>query len=314
MVNKTGNEIILSFVIVNYNLAVEIENCLNSIFTVIADLSFEVIIVDNNSPDKKIYETQKKFKKKNIHFYFLDENIGFGKGCNFGFSKTNGKYVCFLNPDTIISDPIFLPIIDLFEKDNTIGIIGPRQMLRKKIFDFSAGFYPNIFFELFNLFWIGTFLEALIVFLYTKVKTGKYFELDWILGAAIFIRADLFKQIDGFDKEYFMFFEEVDLCKRVSENGFKIIYYPKLKINHIGSVSGKRDYTLFTKRIYTSKFLYISKHYRPFYKSFMNFLLTLQIISQIILWTLWFPINRQKSSQKLSGFTYLLKNRFQLIQ
>ncbi len=151
--NLSNPKITLSIIIVNYNLAVEIENCLNSLFEKINSakgmgINYEIIIVDNNSPDKKLPETEKNFRKNNIYFYYLSENIGFGQGCNFGFSKASGEYICFLNPDTIIKEDIFLPILDLFECDKSIGIIGPKQQVRSNKFDFSAGFYPNIFFEL----------------------------------------------------------------------------------------------------------------------------------------------------------------------
>jgi len=309
-VNLSDKKKDLSIIIVNYNLAKEIENCLNSLFNEINipnRIDYEIIIVDNCSPDKGLFETEKKFKKDNIHFYYLDENIGFGKGCNYGFSKTSGKYICFLNPDTLVTEDVFSPIIKLFESNRSIGIIGPQQQARPPFFDFSAGFYPNIVFELVNLLGLGVFFEGLIMSLYTKLKRNKVLEVDWILGAAIFIRSELFKEINGFDKDYFMFFEEVDLCKRVSNKGLKIIYYPQIKIYHIGSVSGKKDYTLYTIRTYSSKFLYISKHYEGLYKSVMRFLIHLQMFSQIFIWTIFFPINKQKSKQKLDAFFYLLK-------
>ena len=254
----------LSIIIINYNLAKEIEGCLNSLLKEINSkglVNYEILIVDNNSPDNSILQTEKKFRKDNIQFYFLNKNVGFGGGCNYGFSKAAGKYICFLNPDTIIIEDIFSPILDLFETDKSIGIIGPKQQVGPPFFDFSAGLYPNIFFELFNLFGAGVFFEGILMFLYTNITKKKSFEVDWILGAAVFIRAELFKAINGFDKDYFMFFEEVDLCKRVSNKGLKIIYYPTLKIHHIGSVSGKKDYSKYTIRTYSSKYIYISKHY-----------------------------------------------------
>src|SRR5690606_30178610 len=151
----------LSIIIINYNLAKEIENCLNSLIPVIEsnEFNYEIIIVDNNSPDLKLRETEKKFSKDNFYFYYLEENIGFGKGCNFGFTKANGEYICFLNPDTIIKSNIFIPVLNLFKEDASTGIIGPKQQVRKPFFDFSAGFYPNIIFELFNLFGMGVFFE-----------------------------------------------------------------------------------------------------------------------------------------------------------
>jgi GT2 family glycosyltransferase len=163
------------------------------------------------------------------------------------------------------------------------------------------------------LFGIGVFFEGFIVSFYTKLKRNKNLEVDWILGAAIFIRSELFKMINGFDKDYFMFFEEVDLCKKVSDAGFKIIYAPKLKICHIGSVSGKKDYRLYTIRTYSSKYIYISKHNKTYKKILIRFLLFAQLFSQIIIWSVLFPMNKQKSKQKLSAFFYLAKNKFKLV-
>jgi GT2 family glycosyltransferase len=309
------NKIDLSFIIINYNLAKEIEDCLNSLMLIVdslKDFRCEIIIVDNNSPDKKLPETEKKFNRDNNKFYYLDENVGFGKGCNFGFSKASGEYICFLNPDTIIKENIFLPIIDLFKNNKSIGIIGPKQQVRPPFFDFSAGFYPNILFELFNLFGVGVFFEGFIVFILTKINKNKILKVDWILGASIFIKSEMFAAVDGFDKDYFMFFEEVDLCKRISDKGFKIVYCPQYSIHHIGSVSGKKDYTLYTIRTYSSKYLYISKHYAYLYKLLMKSLLYLQSFSQMIIWTILYPANKQKSKQKLNAFIYLIKHKMRL--
>lgn len=305
----------ISIIIINYNLSQEINDCLSSLIKIVdidKDFNYEVIIVDNNSPDKKLQETEKKFDRDNIKFYYLDENVGFGKGCNYGFSKASGEYICFLNPDTIIKENIFVPILNVFKNDKSIGIVGPKQQVRSPFFDFSAGFYPNILFELFNLFVVGVFFEGFIVFILTKINKNKILKVDWILGASIFVKSEMFAAVDGFDKDYFMFYEEVDLCKRVSDKGFKIVYYPQYSIHHIGSVSGKKDYTLYTIRTYSSKYLYISKHYKSFYKLLMKSLLYLQLFSQMIIWTILYPTNKQKSKQKLNAFIYLIKNKMRL--
>lgn len=304
---------LVSIIIVNYNLSNEIENCLNSLLTILnlnKIIEYEIIIVDNNSPDKKLPETENKFQQDNIKFYYLTENVGFGKGCNYGFAKSNGKYLCFLNPDTIVNEDIFSPIISIFAKDNSVGIIGPKQQFRRPFFDFSAGFYPNVFIEMFSIIGVSVFIEAFIVFLLTKLSKKKYLYLDWILGACIVIKADLFKSIDGFDKDYFMFFEEVDLCKRVKNLGYKIVYYPHISIKHIGSVSGKKDYMRYTIRSYVSKILFISKHYDNYYAFILKTLMYLHYLSEVIIWTLLFPFNTIKSIQKLQAFIFLIKNKF----
>lgn len=304
---------ILSIIIINYNLENEIDNCLNSLlqtFRSIDNLSqlFEIIIVDNNSPNKSLFKLEEKYKSDHIHFYYSEKNLGFGKGCNLGASKAKGDFILFLNPDTIVEEDIFTSVISLFNSDNKIGIIGPKQQLRKPFFDFSAGFYPNILLEIFNLFGLGVFFEGFLVNLLTRFSKKDYLKLHWILGAAIFIRKDLFEMINGFDKDYFMFFEEVDLCRRVFKGGYKIIYYHKLKIHHIGSVSGKRNYFLYTVRTYASKYLYLTKHYKGLNRITMVFLLRMQLISQIIIWSLLSPLSLDKSKQKIRSFLYLIKH------
>jgi hypothetical protein len=302
----------ISVIIVNYNLAQEIENCLNSLIPILnssGKINYEVIIVDNDSPDKSLPEVEKKFKQNKIRFYYLEENTGFGKGNNFGFSKASGEYICFLNPDTIIKHDIFLHIIALFESDKSIGIIGPKQQVRSPFFDFSAGFSPNIFFELFNLFGVGVFLEGFIISLMTRLKKNHKIKVNWILGAAIFIRSDLFRKVNGFDRDYFMFFEEVDLCNRVLKQNLRILYCPQFEIYHIGSVSGKKDYKLYTIRTYSSKRIFVNKHFHSITKILMISLLYLQLFSQIIIWAILFPVNTQKSKQKINSFAYLIKNK-----
>ncbi len=300
----------VSIIIVNYNLTKELDECLNSLIANIkaSTLNIEIIVVDNNSPNKDLVQLEKKINYENISFFYLDKNLGFGKGCNYGYTLASGKYICFLNPDTLIEEDIFSPILELFESDGKIGIIGPQQQVRKPFFDFSAGYSPNIFFELFNLFGLGVFLEGFLIVLITSIIKNKVYNVNWVLGACLFIRSDVFDEINGFDRDYFMFFEEVDLCKRVISIGLKIIYYPNLKINHIGSVASKKDYRLYTIRTYSSKNIYISKHYKLLYKFLMRFFLFTQLFSQVIIWTILYPLNNQKSKQKINSFIYLIKH------
>lgn len=303
----------LSIIIVNYNLSEEIANCLDSLLKLdISDntFSFEVIIVDNDSPDKKLKLVEEKNNYEHIKFYYLDNNVGFGKGCNYGFTKASGKYICFLNPDTLVKTNLFNKVIELFEKDSSIGIIGPKQQLQKPFFDFSAGYSPKVFFEIVNLFGIGIFVEGIIMFSQSSILKRSPIYVNWILGACIFMKASLFEKVNGFDPDYFMFFEELDLCKRVKDSGHKIIYIPELSIHHIGSVSGKKNYFLYTVRTYASKYIYINKHYKFLFKNIFKALLYLQLFSQIIIWSILALKNKEKGTEKIKAFIYLLKNGF----
>lgn len=308
-----SSKLLLSIIIINYNLEDEIEKCLISLLKTLNGIeflseAFEIIIIDNNSPNKKLPELEKKFSSDKIHFYYSDINLGFGKGCNLGASKAKGEYLLFLNPDTIVQEDIFTPIFKLFQSNDQIGIIAPKQQVRKPFFDFSAGFYPNIFYEILNLFGVGVFFEGFLMNLLTRISSKSFIKVGWILGAAIFIKKNLFEEINGFDKDYFMFFEELDLCKRVVKEGYKIIYYHSIKINHIGSVSGKKNYFLYTVRTYASKKIFIEKHYNFPEKQIMLLLLYLQLFSQIFIWIFLSPISKEKSKQKIKSFIYLIRN------
>lgn len=308
---KSGFSKELSIIIINYNLAKEIENCINSLLATFANaggLSYEVIIVDNNSPDKQLPQIEKKFPQDFIKFIYSKKNLGFGKGCNLGFSNSKGRFICFLNPDTIIQEDIFSPLIRILEQDSSVGIIAPKQQVKKPFFDFSAGYSPKIIFEIFNVFGLGVFVEGLLMQIIGK--GSKLVDVNWILGAFILIKADLFDEIGGFDKDYFMFFEEVDLCRKVMNKGFRILYAPQYKIHHIGSVSGKKNYRLYTIRTYSSKYIYITKNIKPYLRYIYRSLLYIQLVSQIIIWLILFPLNHQKSRQKLSAFIFLIRNNY----
>lgn len=309
-----SSKFLLSIIIINYNLEDEIEKCLISLLRTLNGIEFlsnvfEIIIIDNNSPNKKLPMLEKKFASDKIHFHYSDINLGFGKGCNLGASKAKGDYLLFLNPDTIVQEDIFTPIFNLFKSNDQIGIIAPKQQVRKPFFDFSAGFSPNVFYELLNLFGIGVFFEGFLMNVLTKFSSKNFIKVDWILGAAIFIKKNLFEEVNGFDRDYFMFFEELDLCKRVVKKGYKIIYYHSIKINHIGSVSGKKNYFLYTVRTYASKKIFIEKHFNLPIKQIMLTLLYLQLYLQIFIWILLSPISKEKSLQKIKSFLYLIKHR-----
>ncbi|MGQ9800019.1 MAG: glycosyltransferase, partial [Ignavibacterium sp.] len=110
-----SSKFLLSIIIINYNLEDEIEKCLINLLKTLNGIeflseAFEIIIIDNNSPNKKLPELEKKFTSDQIHFYYSDKNLGFGKGCNLGAAKSKGDFLLFLNPDTIVQEDIFTPI------------------------------------------------------------------------------------------------------------------------------------------------------------------------------------------------------------
>lgn len=300
----------LSFIIVNYNLASEVCACIESLLTNVSDIEYEIIVVDNNSSDvtsKTMEQNFPRTKFPNIHFFFLSQNKGFGSSCNFGVARSSAEIVCFLNPDILIKDNVFPELLKLLKSNKDIAAVGPRSTV-KKCFDFSAGVFPNIYFEFLNIFYVGRHFESIYIFLKSKLLKGKPFLVDWILGASIIIKKDIFNKVNGFDEDYFLYFEEMDLFYRLRKMGYKIYYYPAQEIEHLGSMSTKKNYSFFTRTFYNSKLLFFEKQYGILVGKIFKFVTYLQVIFQLFLWIIMIPFSKNKSVSKLRGFWRVLRN------
>ena len=122
----------------------------------------------------------------------------------------------------------------------------------------------------------------------------------------MFIRRSVFEKVNGFDTNFFMYSEEIDLCKRIKDLGGRIIYYPALEIIHKGSVGSKKKYYFFTKTSYESKYYYIKKHFDRLKKNLIICFLKIHIMIQLLVWIILYPVNQHKSKGKIKAFRKLL--------
>lgn len=300
----------LSIIIINYNLSNETKECVVSLLDNTSDIDFEIILVDNNSEDKSIIKVAEEFsqnKKLNFTFIRTEKNIGFGNACNLAVKKSSGKWLFFLNPDTIIKDNIFQEIYIELNKDcEKKGIIG-LNVNSSKIMDYSAGYFPNYLFEILNICLLGRYFEAICVKINGIISRTKKLNVDWVMGAALFIEKQLFEEINGFDPDYFLYFEEMDLCKRVINKELPVNYFSNIKIEHRGGASSKRNYYFLTKMFYKGKLLFIKKHSKESAFSIYKILFLFTIINQIAFWWILKFTNKEKSSGKIRAFREILK-------
>ena len=304
-----------SIIIVNYNLSHEVKNCINSLVDLPKSSNFEVILIDNHSHDKTILDIAKNFSL-NLKFKFTfirtETNLGFGKACNLAVQNASAPILFFLNPDTIIKDDIFEKVSHSLKNDNKIGIVG-INVNENKIMDFSAGYFPNYTLELLNIISLGRIVEALYMRLRVKFTKAKILNVEWVMGAALFISKELFEMVGGFDADYFLYFEEMDLCKKVLIKGNSIKYLADVKINHIGSVSSKKNYYFFTKMFYKGKLIFLKKHSASLSFTIYRYLIYLHFINQIVIQSFLKLNNKSKSEGKIKAFkrTYLIFSTIQ---
>lgn len=239
---------IFSIIIVNFNTKSLTKNCLDSIFFNCLESDFEIIAVDNNSQDGSIEMLKKDFGDK-IKLIANSKNIGFGSANNQAAKIAQGEYLFFLNSDTVVKSDILSPIKQFLSNNKEVGIISPKLLLEDGSEQERAyGEFPNLF---------NVVAEK---FKNQKIEEIKPFEVDWVSGAALIIRKDIFCEINGFDEKFFMYFEDIDLCKRVKDLGFKAVVYPAAPIAHLCGKSIKK----FNKRkeyYYKSQDYFYKKHY-----------------------------------------------------
>jgi GT2 family glycosyltransferase len=304
---------VFSIIIVNYNLSSEVNNCINSLTKNTNGSEFEIILVDNHSEDESILRIAEEFSKdRSLNFKFVrtEENIGFGKACNLAVKHSRGELLFFLNPDTTIKENILKRMNEEMEKhslDYNKNILG-FNVSNQKLFDFSAGIFPNYFIEFLNVFSIGRFAEAAFVKIRSVFSSNKVLRLDWVMGSSLLIGRESFLKIGGFDPNFFLYFEEMDLCRRAKNNDMSVLYFRDIRIDHIGSVSAKKNYYFFTKMFYKGKLLFLKKHSKNLQFYIFQVLLFFHIIFQIVFMYFLMLKNSKKSLGKIRAFREILSN------
>jgi N-acetylglucosaminyl-diphospho-decaprenol L-rhamnosyltransferase len=228
----------LSIIIVNWNSLGYLRKCLTSIYEHVRDLPFEVIVVDNASPEPGIEFLKADFPgvlviKSNI-------NLGFAGANNLGFSRSSGEYVLFLNPDTEITDNAFKTMLDQAGSVPDPGVIGCKLLNSDLTVQTSCiqtfPTIPNQLFdyEYFRLRWPSSSLWG-IGALFSASETPVPVEV--ISGACMLLRRDVFERAGIFTEDYFMYAEDLDLCYKVKALGFRNYYVGKAQVIHHGGRS-----------------------------------------------------------------------------
>ncbi len=210
----------------------------------------------------------------------------------------NGNLLCFLNPDTTVESNFLECLVETLDSSGCT-MVGPVYN-DPSLFEFSSGFFPNIIFETLSIIMIGRHLEAALMS-FRRRFSAPYLKVEWILGACMLLSKRSFDELGGFDENFFLYFEEVDLCKRIYDQGGSIVLAANCKINHTGSVSGKKDYSAFTERFYQGKLRYIRKQTEGAKQTILIRTVWLQLVFQKFFWTVGSLFKSQKSKKKIEG-------------
>ncbi|MBF0575760.1 glycosyltransferase family 2 protein [Dysgonomonas sp. GY617] len=246
-------EDLVSIIIVNYNTEQLLEDCIVSIGKHTRNVNCEIIVVDNNSEQGSLSSLAEKYPT--IRFHLSDENQGFGRANNIGASIAKGEYLFFLNPDTLLINNAIFILYEYLKKHSEVGICGGNL--------YRGDMKPAVSFHILDFY-----KRELRILLNKKWKQGFNHSdqpqaVKVIMGADLFISKSLFLKYNGFDEDFFMYFEEVELCDRIRKTGYKIMSVPEAKIIHLegGAAENKNEdlHKWSYQEHWYSKFIYFSK-------------------------------------------------------
>lgn len=211
--------------------------CIDSVFKNTFGIDFEVILVDNASNDesKDVFTHDSRIK-----YIFSEENLGFGKANNLGVAHASGRNIFFLNSDTLLINNAVKILSDYLDSDVNCGICGGNLydkggMPTFSFYRYNHSLFRDMFKSLFN---VCDFIR------YGKNQfhnnTNHVLEVCQISGADLVLRKSIIDKIGCFDPAFFMYYEDSELCYRVSKNGYKVISVPNAKIQHLCGKSDKK--------------------------------------------------------------------------
>ena len=230
----------LSILIVTYNSAHLIGKLLNHLHTEMAGLSAEVIVLDNASRDSTA--SLVRSAHSGVKLIASTENLGFAAGNNQAARAASGRYLLLLNPDAFPATGALRQALAMLAQAQNVGLAGGELIGADGSRQPSARMFPTLRDEFFTLSGLAARFpnHPLLGRLDRRwADPDENAVVDWIPGAFVFIPAAVFAQLGGFDERFFMYYEEVDLCRRMQQQGLNIHYWPALKAMHIGGESAK---------------------------------------------------------------------------
>jgi GT2 family glycosyltransferase len=274
----------ISVIIVSYKGAERLAACLESLARPTAGkITSEVIIADNCSEDEGIDLLEKKYTQ----FRFLHNavNGGFANGCNLGASHATGEFILFLNPDTVVVPWAVESLIEAARGNPDFTLCSCRQVRHDSSESIAWGAFPGLW----NITGIQRALGRLLrgrEQVRVDTANSEIWFPDWVSGSVILIRKSDFVAAGGFDNDYWMYFEDVDLCKRISEKGGKVAFFRNITIEHNHGGSSRINIRTASKtkcEVMISRHLYISKHKRGIEKAVIQvFMVVNNLVSGLI--------------------------------
>lgn len=230
----------LSVLVVTYNSARLVDPLLSALARELAPLNAEVVLVDNASHDGTVDAVRRRHPW--VRLVQSEHNLGFAAGNNLAARHARGRMLLMLNPDALPEPGAIASGLQAMEEHPEVGLAGGRLLDEHGATQPSARMFPGLLQEFIVLSGLAArFPRSRLfgAFDRTWADPGQAATVDWVPGAFAFMPRDLFESLGGFDERFFLYYEEVDLCRRIRERGLQVRYWPELRVHHIGGESAR---------------------------------------------------------------------------
>jgi len=241
----------VSAIVLNYKTSNDTIKCVEALLkqTIAPDL--EIIVVDNHSEDGSLEKLRQLLgPDKPVQILHTTKNLGYGKGNNFGAERARGEFILIINPDNILEPDGLMKMVKYLKENPDVGIIGPKLIFPNGTIRDSYRTFPTpIDLIIKRTFLRNIFKKRMCRYLQWDKDPNEVRDTDWLVGACLFIKRNLYEELGGFDKRFFLFFEDIDICRRCWKLGKQVVYLPKASANdNERRLSAGGFFSFFTKR------------------------------------------------------------------
>jgi hypothetical protein len=276
----------LSIIIVNWNSTSYVLDCVKSVYAHTHDIRFEIIVVDNNSPDGDADEVRQRFP--DVVLIKSPENLGFARANNLGFQAAKGEMVVFLNPDTVLTNPAFDLMLQKFRSLPSVGAVGCTLLNHDQSIQTSAiQTFPTALNQLLDIDVIRNRFPACSLWNIAPLFAGgsEPSQVEVISGACLMLRREIFARVGMFSDDYFMYAEDLDLCFKLVRAGYANYFLPQGRIIHFGGKSSNA--TRATVMKWKSILHYIAKHRGLAYLFLFRIAMACSAMTRLVFMALW---------------------------
>lgn len=248
----------LSIIIVSWNTRDILAQCLRSVFESETARQYEVLVVDNGSSDGSVEMIRESYPQ--ICLFSNKDNVGFARANNQAIAYSSGEYVMLLNPDTVVDNKVIEVLSEFLDDNPDVGAVGPRLLNPDKTLQPSAYPKPTLareFWRMFHLDRIHYFAEYPMQDWQVTVSR----DVDALMGACFLVRQKVLDQVGFFDESFYIYSEEIDLCTRIRDFGWRITWVPTVSVEHLGGQSTQQIQQEMFLRLYQGKIQYFRKHH-----------------------------------------------------